>query len=105
MLNFPSKNILASAMRYLSHSFSGSEGLSLSFDYSGIGRKFSPMFVSSLYKITYDLLNYLTSTTTSNQIRLQLIEEHHGVVLLAVTDQDPHNLSKTHLKLKALSNR
>lgn len=79
---------LPAAIRYLCRAFSELEGWSISFDHSSKDRKFHPDIVSGLYRIIYDLFQYLTSIGTNGQIQVQLIEKSNGLLFLVALKQE-----------------
>jgi len=97
----PSNKIrLTPAIRYLCQAFNEIEGLSISFDHSGTGRKIHPLIVSGLYRITYDLFYYLKLIGTSGKVKVQLIEKRNGLLLLVVLSQDNQKVNSLAKGLK-----
>jgi len=100
MRDSPDQILLPPAIRYLCHAFGDQPNLSISFDHSGSGQKYSQRFVSSFYRITYDLLNYLNAIGLSGNLKVQLIEKKSGALLLLLLNpvQPQYDQDSTEMK-------
>lgn len=88
MRDYSDKISLPPAIRYLCQAFTDQEHLSISFDHSGADRKYSQLLISSLYRITYDLLSYLSGIRIFGNLKVQLIEKKKGIMLSVAVRSD-----------------
>lgn len=102
MRDYPDKISLYPAIRYLCCAFGDQPHLSISFDHSGSGQKFSQRFASSLYRITYDLLSYLNAIRISGNLKVQLIEKKNGALLLLLLKPAQPQYDQDSIEMKSI---